>query len=886
MNCANGVSTVSIEAVIHMTKKAGNETPMMRQFNEVKAKYPEALVLFRVGDFYETFGGDAILAAQALGIVLTKRNNGTADLELAGFPHHAVDNYIPKLVKAGFKVVVCDQLEDPKLAKGLVKRGVTEVITPGTATSDKILDIQTSNYLAAICMKEAKSVGLALLELSTGEFFGLSASIERVEKLLYGFRPSEVLVCRAEMKAFQTHFNQDFNITRQEDWIFELNYAQPKLLEHFSVSTLKGFGIAEDNSFIIAAGAILHYLNNNEQRDLRHIQRIYRFFDDQYLVLDQFTIRNLEILSSNHPDGHALFQVLAQGQTAMGARLLKRWLLFPLMEQAEIEGRLDTIEAFIQNESFMAVVEKAFKAYGDPERLLIKLANKRITPRECWNLLSALDRLAGVIAWIVEQKPNPMVYHWASTLADLLPLRDRLRATLQPECPHQLQNGGVILAGVSAKLDEYRLLQSDVNQALADVRDLESKRSGITSLKVGYNKVFGYYFEISNTHRTKVPEHFVRRQTLVNAERFITRELKQFEDKILAAEEQILRIETEIFEKLVQETQQEMAAIQQHFQFAARLDTLWGLAKVAKEWNYSRPTFNDEGAIEIIDGRHPVIETLLPRDNPYIPNDVYLDDVARQILIITGPNMAGKSALLRQTALIAIMAQVGCWVPARQASLPLIDKIFSRVGASDNISAGESTFMVEMMETARIMNNATERSLVILDEIGRGTSTFDGLAIAIALVEHLHNTEGIRPKTLFATHYHELSELASRLARLKNFHVEIAESGSKIIFLRKLRPGSSTSSFGVHVAEMAGMPKSIVERANEVLQDLTQAKPGGLNQRLRKSRAERQLSLFPVENPELERIKAFMAGLNINAMTPTEALLKLVELKEWVEKIK
>ena len=859
----------------------------MRQYNAIKSKYPDAILLFRIGDFYETFGEDAVKAADVLGIILTKRANGAAsEIELAGFPHHALDKHLPKLVRAGYRVAICDQLEDPKQAKGVVKRGITEIVTPGITLSDALLDHEHYNYLACVCRFKQNYWGAAFLEVSTGDFFCLSGEQEAVEKIVFSIKPSEIVVARPDYRAVSEWLGEDAYIQRLDEWAFEPDYARKQLLELFGVASLKGFGIEEDLAGATAAGVLAHYLKANQQTRLNHITRVYAFPELTYVSLDKFTIRNLEIVAPLQEDGGCLFDVLNYALTPMGARLLKKRLLFPLLAEDQINARLDKASAFAERPEAAAEIAALLKGVGDPERLLAKLATLRINPRELTALQKAMRIAEAAFDYCGEVFPE--------TFQDLLlnrrpseEPRSLLDYYLEPECPANLAAGGVIKAGVSDELDEIRGLRNDSKQALDAIKQREIKRTGISSLKVSYNKVFGYYIEITNAHKDKAPPDYIRKQTLTNAERYITEELKEFEDKILSAEERMQSLEAALYSELLAKLQLHIEPMQTNAQILAELDVSRGLAQAATERQYARPEFLTEDEFEIIEGRHPVIEALLPPDRPYIPNDIYFDRETSRILVITGPNMAGKSAVLRQTALIALMAQAGSYVPARSARLMPVDKIFTRVGASDNLAQGESTFMVEMNETARIMNNATPRSLVILDEIGRGTSTYDGVAIAWAIVEYLHNQETRSAKTLFATHYHELAEIAGELPAVKNLNVSVEEIDGKIIFLRKLKPGASAHSFGINVAEMAGMPPEIVTRAKELLAYFERQK--GLDAPAAKalpvSAAEQpiQLKLFAMDDAFSIEIKKQLDALDPETLAPVEALMKIVELKKLLE---
>jgi DNA mismatch repair protein MutS len=856
------------------------ETPLMKQYNAIKAQHPGTVLLFRVGDFYETFGEDAVKVSEILGIVLTRRNNGTGDMELAGFPHHSLDTYLPKLVRAGQRVAVCDQLEDPKQAIGIVKRGVTELVTPGVAFSDKMLESKESNYLASLHF-DGKEVGLAFVEVSTGEFFCLSGTVQQAEKLMNTLKPSEVLVPRKDIRAFKEDIGDKFYISRLEDWVFQWDYAQDTLLGHFKTKSLKGFGVDKEQGGVIAAGAILHYLRENQQTHIDHIASIQRFDDTGFVWLDQFTIRNLELIHSNHPDGKALVDVINQTVTPMGARLLRRWLLFPLKDLGGIRRRLDTVETFLKDQMNLRRLEEILRKIGDLERHVSKLATRKMQPREAMMLRNSL-RLMAPLRQLLFEFGSAQLDRRSQAFQDVSEALGLLDRYLEEDPNNNLNTGGVIRAGLNAELDELRNISANGKDLLLDMQRREIERTGISSLKIGYNKVFGYYLEVTHSHREKAPDDWMRKQTLTNAERYITPELKEYEEKILHAEERIIALETLLYNDLLEKLQAWLLAIQHNALQVAELDIFACFAQVALRRGYCKPEVDAEETLDIRAGRHPVIETSLGRDETYVPNDVFLDNTQQQIIIITGPNMAGKSALLRQTALIVLLAQVGCFVPADSAQIGLVDKIFTRVGASDNISSGESTFMVEMNETARIVNNATRKSLILLDEIGRGTSTYDGVSIAWALVEHLHETAKCAAKTLFATHYHELNEISEKMPRVKNYNVSVKELEGKIIFMRKLLPGGSNHSFGIHVAEMAGMPRTIVKRSSELLGHFEQNKlhDKEVAQSIKFSTKQAvQLNMFELKDEDTLRIREVLAGVDIDRMTPVEALLKLQEIK-------
>lgn len=860
------------------------ETPLMRQYNQIKAQHPHALLLFRIGDFYETFAEDAIKTAEILGIVLTRRANGSAAyIELAGFPHHSLNTYLPKLIRAGQRVAICDQLEDPKLAKGIVKRGVTEIVTPGIAFTDQILDNARNNYLAALHFPGADVAGLAFVDVSTGDFFCLSTSRVQAEKLLFSLRPAEVLLPRRDFKSFADAFGEEFHPFRLEDWVFEGAYGTEQLLRHFQVANLKGFGLEDEPFGTAAAGALLHYLAQNEQHELRHLNRIYRWQEQQYLSLDRFTLRNLELLQPLHSDGRALADVLDASVTPMGQRALRRWIAFPLLDTQEIDRRLDRVAALVSQPELAAGLRTDLARIADIERLLARLATRRILPRELNTLRHTLVALGPLALRLMEAPESPFTAALVA-LPTCAPALDLLQHYLHPEPAGMLGKGPVARPGVNPELDELRELKQDVEAYLDKMRQREIIRTGITSLKVGYNKVFGYYLEISNANKDKVPLDYIRKQTLTGAERYITPELKEFEEKILTAEEKILALETRLFNECVERLLPHIPALQAHGTWVAELDVLLSFARTATERNYCRPHFTAEPELRITAGRHPVIEQLLPPDAPYVPNDVHLHNDGAQILLISGPNMAGKSALLRQVALIQLMAQMGSFVPAAAATMCVADRIFTRVGASDNISAGESTFMVEMNEAARILNTATARSLVLLDEIGRGTSTFDGVSIAWAITEFLHDAVGAR--TLFATHYHELAALTEHLPRVRNFNVGVRESGGRIIFLRRLEPGHTAHSFGIQVAQMAGLPRPVVDRAKVLLAHFeaqgTLHKPDTTALPTRPHPEDAPLS---IQDATARHLRETLAQIDVNRLTPVEALLKLQELKQLTEQM-
>ena len=871
--------------------KKKTETPLNRQYNQIKAKYPGALLLFRVGDFYETFGEDAIRASKILGITLTKRNNGGANEELAGFPHHSLDTHLPKLVRAGERVAICDQLEDPALAKGIVRRGVTELVTPGVSFNDNVLDTRRNNYLAAVHFgKTDDTFGVSFLDISTGEFLASQGNAAYVDKLLQSFNPSEVLYCKRNRQEFGALFGDKFHTYTLEDWAFTYDFGYNFLKQHFQTTSLKGFGIEGLPDGIIAAGVILHYLNETEHKDLQHITRVTRLEEDRYVWLDRFTIRNLELTAAQQEGGVPLIQILDQTVTPMGARLLRKWLNLPLKEKALIDERLNMVDLLVNDIDLADTMVNHLRQIGDLERLVSKVAVRRISPRELLQLKRSLQHvlpIKEILITALSQTDSLSLKKYADQLNPVSFLIDRIEAELREDPPTLANQGGMIKAGINAELDELTAIAYSGKDYLLQLQEREVQQTGITSLKVAYNKVFGYYLEVTHAHKNRVPEDWIRKQTLVNAERYITPELKEYEEKILNAEEQIFQIEARMFNDMVLAAGEYVGAIQQNARVLSVLDVLASFARVAVRNKYVRPQINESKVLNIKDGRHAVIEQQLPPGEHYIPNDIFLDDETQQIVIITGPNMAGKSALLRQTALIVLMAQSGSFVPASSAEIGLVDKIFTRVGASDNLSRGESTFMVEMTETASILNNLSERSLVLMDEIGRGTSTYDGVSIAWSIAEYLHNKTDCRPKTLFATHYHELNELATDNPRIKNYNVAVKEMGNKVIFLRKLKPGGSEHSFGIHVAQMAGMPAQIVSRAGEILKQLEASHNRETNkERIREAvPQERELALRIIEagDPKSEAIKEKLRAIDVNRLTPIEALLKLNELLNLVE---
>ncbi len=863
------------------------ETPLMKQFNSIKARYPDAMLLFRVGDFYETFGTDAIKASAVLGIVLTKRANGAAAyIELAGFPHHSLDTYLPKLVRAGMRVAICDQMEDPKLTKTIVKRDVTELVTPGVSFSDKVLDHRSNNFLAAVFIN-GRSCGVSFLDVSTGEFLAAQGDIVYVEKLLQNFRPSEVLFQKSRKKEFLENFGDKFYIFGLDDWIFTEEFSTEKLIKHFNTNSLKGFGVDGLAEGTIAAGAVLHYLSETNHERVQHISALSRIEEDKYVWLDRFTIRNLELFGSANENARTLTDVIDRTVSPMGARLLKRWLALPLKDITPINERLDGVQALLDRSELRDALIELIKPIGDLERLVAKAAAGRINPRELMVLRRALDAI-GPIQTLCLSSGNIQLEKIAAVLDSCSIIRDRIAKDLHSEPPMLVHKGSVIADGVDLDLDELRHLAFSGKDYLLKLQHRESESTKIPSLKVAFNNVFGYYLEVSNAHKDKVPLEWIRKQTLVNAERYITPELKTYEEKILGAEEKILAIEQRLFAELVLSLGEWIVPIQRNAAILGKLDCLIGFAKLAEQQNYVRPHINDSYILDIKNGRHPVIEQMLPAGESYIANDIYLDPDAQQLLMITGPNMAGKSALLRQTALIVLLAQMGSFVPATHAQIGLVDKIFTRVGASDNISSGESTFMVEMNETASILNNLSKRSLVLLDEIGRGTSTYDGISIAWSIAEFIHEQQDARAKTLFATHYHELNDMADRFPRIRNFNVSVKEVGNKVIFLRKLIAGGSEHSFGIHVAKMAGMPRKVLERAKEVLIQLEKSHSGSelMNDAAKrtvfKKEEDLQLSFFQLDDPVLENIREELIKVDINTLTPVEALMKLNEIKKMI----
>lgn len=860
---------------------ASKETPLMKQYNSIKAKYPDALLLFRVGDFYETFGEDAIRAAQILNIVLTARNNGGDKTELAGFPHHSLNTYLPKLVKAGCRVAICDQLEDPKLTKTIVKRGVTELVTPGVAFNDDLLSSKSNNFLAAIHIGKTK-LGISFLDVSTGEFLTSEGDVSYIDKLLQNFQPSEVLIQKQKKKEFFKWFGEDYHLFYLEEWLFQWDYAVESLHAHFQTKTLKGFGVADLEMGIIASGAILYYLGETRHDKLQHINKLSRIAEDGYVWMDRFTIRNLELYHSDSPGAITLLQVIDKTISAMGGRMLKRWLVLPLKNPDRIRERHEIVGYLVENQHLLQKIQQYIKRIGDLERLVSKMATGKMNPREMIQLKNSLKAVIPIQKLVLESNNEALVTLGSSFYA-LENLRQRIKQTLNEEAPIQIQKGQAIAPGFSTELDELRAIFTGGKSYLEEIVTRETQRTGISSLKIASNNVFGYYIEVRNTHKDKVPSDWIRKQTLVNAERYITEELKEYENKILGAEEKIQALEQALFNELLSWSSEFIPQIQQNAAGIARLDCLCSFAQQALENNYTRPLLDDSLDIEITGGRHPVIEKQLPPDQPFIENDVLLSPQDQQIIMITGPNMSGKSAILRQTALIVLLAQIGSFVPATALRMGCVDKIFTRVGASDNISMGESTFMVEMNETASILNNISERSLVLLDEIGRGTSTYDGISIAWAISEYLHEHPG-RPKTLFATHYHELNEMSETFSRIKNYNVAVKEIKDDVLFLRKLVPGGSAHSFGIHVAKMAGMPQQVIRRANKILEKLEQSHSSeALTDQMKSvAKDELQLSFFNLDDPLLEEIREEILDLDIDVLTPIEALMKLNEIKRML----
>ena len=862
--------------------KVIKETPLMKQYNQIKAKYPDALLLFRVGDFYETFGEDAIKTANVLNIVLTKRNNGTENNELAGFPYHSLKTYLPRLVKAGYRVAICDQLEDPKQTKTIVKRGVTELVTPGVALDDEILQAKTNNFLASIVIGKHKN-GISFLDISTGEFLTAEGDIQYLDKLLQNFNPSEILVSKTQKKDFLLHFGENFQISTLEDWIYTQDYAFETLTKHFQTNSLKGFGIDDFNEAIISSGAILFYLSETEHNQLKHLSSIQRIPQDEYVWLDRFTIRNLELYNGQSPQSVTLLDIIDKTISPMGSRTLKRWIALPLKNLQKIQQRHEIVTSLLQKKDIYEKICEKLNEISDIERLISKVATQKITPRELIQLKNSLLAIEPIKKYIYNLE-NPYINSFfGEKLDNCTELIYKISTTLNEEAPVNILKGNAIKQGYSKELDELRNLSHSGKNYLDEMLQRESESTQIPSLKIDNNNVFGYYFEVRNTHKDKVPEHWVRKQTLVNAERYITQELKEYEEKIFGAEEKIAQLEQKYFAELILEVSNYILQVQTNAFLIGQLDCLCCFAQLAIEYKYVCPKMDESFVIDIKNGRHPVIERKLPANVPYIANDIYLDNSTQQIIMITGPNMSGKSAILRQTALIVLLAQMGCYVPADGATIGIVDKIFTRVGASDNISQGESTFMVEMNESALILNNISERSLVLLDEIGRGTSTYDGISIAWAIAEYLHE-HPTRAKTLFATHYHELNEMTETFSRIKNYNVSVKEVKNSVLFLRKLVKGGSEHSFGIQVAKMAGMPQYVIEKANNVLKRLEKThKNESTKEALSNKNADGlQLSFFQLDDPLLESIKDEIINTNIDNLTPLEALMKLNNIKKML----
>lgn len=856
------------------------ETPLMKQYNKIKAKYPDALLLFRVGDFYETFGEDAVKAAKVLDIVLTNRNNGSERSELAGFPHHSINTYLPKLVKAGFRVAICDQLEDPKLVKGIVKRGVTELVTPGVALSDDILQSKSNNFLASVWMGKTTN-GVAFLDISTGEFLVAEGDTHYIDKLLQNFKPSELLVAKEQKRSFAETFGDDFHCFYLEDWVYKEDYAQQTLTKHFQTTSLKGFGVDELPEALLTAGSILYYLSETQHNKLQHISKIQRIAEEEYVWLDKFTIRNLELYAGTGQGSVSLLDVIDKTISAMGSRTLKRWLALPLKKLSKIQQRHAVVAYFIHHIEALQQLREYITRISDMERLISKVATGKINPREVILLKNSLEVIPPIKQLCMKADSEPLRL-LGDRLHECEALRTRIGSTLNEDAPVNILKGNAIAVGFSAELDELRGLSHSGKSYLEEMLQRETERTGIPSLKIDNNNVFGYYIEVRNTHKDKVPEDWIRKQTLVNAERYITNELKEYEAKILGAEEKIAQAEQQIYAELVSHIAEYIAQIQTNATLIGQLDCLCAFATLALENHYVQPIMDEGYAIDIKAGRHPVIERQLPVGVPYIANDVYLDREVQQLMMITGPNMSGKSAILRQTALIVLLAQIGSFVPAEAARLGIVDKIFTRVGASDNISLGESTFMVEMNESALILNNISERSLVLLDEIGRGTSTYDGISIAWAIAEYLHEHPA-RAKTLFATHYHELNEMSETFERIKNYNVAVKETKDTVLFIRKLQAGGLAHSFGIHVAKMAGMPQYVIQKANAMLAKLEENhNVSPTAEQLKEAQRETQLSFFDLEDPLLEEIKGQLLAIDINTLTPIEALMKLNELRRVV----
>ncbi|WP_310555589.1 DNA mismatch repair protein MutS [Flavobacterium sp.] len=863
-------------------EKEVKETPLMKQYNEIKRKYPDACLLFRVGDFYETFGEDAVRASKILGITLTKRGAGSAtETALAGFPHHSINTYLPKLVKAGLRVAICDQLEDPKMTKTIVKRGVTELVTPGVSMNDEVLNSKTNNFLASIYFGK-KIIGVSFLDVSTGEFLTSEGNEEYIDKLLQNFSPSEILVSKQNKGDFKEKFGDNFHAFYLEDWVYKEDYATETLINHFQTNSLKGFGIEELTNGIIASGAILFYLSETQHNKNQHITSIHRIAEDAYVWMDRFTIRNLELYHSYNPNAVTLLDVIDKTLSPMGGRMLKRWLALPLKDANKIKSRHEVVAYFKENIDILQKVQYQIKQISDLERLISKVAAGRISPREIIHLKESLDAIIP-IKKIALQSSQEAVKVIGDSLHSCDLLREKIKTTLNQDAPVAISKGNAIASGINAELDELRGISSLGKEYLEGIEKRESERTGISSLKISFNNVFGYYIEVRNTHKDKVPPEWIRKQTLVSAERYITEELKEYETKILGAEEKIQQIESQLFEQLVSWIATYIKPVQLNANLVAQLDCLISFAQLAIDNKYNCPEINDSFALDIKNGRHPVIEKQLPIGVPYIANDVFLDRETQQLIMITGPNMSGKSAILRQTALIVLLAQMGSFVPADSVQMGIVDKIFTRVGASDNISMGESTFMVEMNETASILNNISDRSLVLLDEIGRGTSTYDGVSIAWAIAEFLHENPA-QPKTLFATHYHELNEMSQSLVRIQNYNVSVKELKDTVLFIRKLVKGGSAHSFGIHVAKMAGMPQIVIQKAEKILKKLEKNHSADALNGLKSNKDDMQMSFFNLDDPLLEEIKEEILNLDINTLTPVEALMKLNEIKRMLSK--
>ena len=858
--------------------KASKVTPLMKQYNDIKSKYPDAILLFRVGDFYETFGDDAVIASKVLGIILTKRGAGsTSEIELAGFPHHSIGNYLPKLVKSGYRVAICDQLEDPKLAKKIVKRGVTEIVTPGVALNDGVLEQKENNYLASICFLKDKC-GISFIDVSTGDFYLAEGSVKLADQLLSNYAPKEILVPKPSKKIFQESFDNAYNSFFIDDWVFEESYAKNKLLTHFNTSSLKGFGIVNQDLAQIAAGAIIHYLNDTEHNKLSHINRIQKIYPDDYVWMDRFTIRNLELFNSNSPGGYNLAETIDSTSTSMGSRKIKNWIAFPLVKEKEIKKRQDLVKSLVKNENISETLKYNFDDIVDIERVMTKIATYRVNPRELVQLGDSLNKVSE-IKKVLESSKSKDLKSFGKRICKTKKYVDLISKTLNQEAPVQINKGNVIIDNFSKELDELRSIHDSGKEYLDQILERETEKTKIPSLKISFNNVFGYYIEVRNTHKEKVPEEWIRKQTLVNAERYITEELKSYEEKILTAEEKIKVLENKIFVELLDKLQKSLVDLKIIASLISELDVLNSFSEQAIKFDYTCPKISKDQIIQIKNGRHPVIERNVPHGESYVPNSVLLNN-KQQIIMITGPNMSGKSAILRQTALLTLLSQIGSFVPAEEMTFGLVDRIFTRVGASDNISMGESTFMVEMNETASILNNLTKSSLILLDEIGRGTSTYDGISIAWAIAEYLHEHKD-RPKVLFATHYHELNQMESYFKRIKNFNVSVKELKDDVIFLRKLERGGSAHSFGIHVAKMAGIPKTVLSSAVKKLGTMERA--NGSPNKSDKSTEDFQLSFFDIEDPKMQEIKKIIKDLDIESLSPIEALLKLNQIKKEIE---